>query len=68
MNLDPFLILTFFGEMFLRVGIVAAFVTVGVTGLLVGLIALGARRVRRRWADAEEECEGLASFTWNEPE
>ncbi|WP_328671597.1 hypothetical protein OG905_17270 [Streptomyces sp. NBC_00322] len=64
MNLDPFVILTFFGEMFLRAGVVAVFITVGVMGLLVGLVALGTRRARRRWTDAEEECEGLESFTW----
>ncbi|NUK10398.1 hypothetical protein HRW18_20910 [Streptomyces lunaelactis] len=41
-------------------------ITVGVTGLLVGLIALATRRVRRRRTDAEQECDGLRSFTWND--
>ncbi|MCX4583535.1 hypothetical protein [Streptomyces sp. NBC_01481] len=68
MNLDPFVLLTLFGEMFLRVGVVVAFITVGVMGLLVGFVALGTRRIRRRWTDSEEECEGLESFSWNEAE
>lgn len=52
----------------LRAGVAAVLITVGVTGLLVGLIGLATRRVRRRRTDAEQECDGLRSFTWNDSE
>ncbi|TQK52548.1 hypothetical protein FBY35_2989 [Streptomyces sp. SLBN-118] len=68
MNLDPFVILTTLGGLALRTGVMTAFITVGVMGLLVGLIALATRRARGRWTDAEVECAGLESFTWNDPE
>ncbi|MER5459421.1 hypothetical protein ABT010_01735 [Streptomyces sp. NPDC002668] len=68
MHVDPFPVLEALVRQVLRVGVIALLLTVCAMGLLVGVLALGTRRVRRRRRGSEEECEGLESFTWKESE